>query len=67
LNVYNNWNVLGREFVADYAEAFGGRYPELDVSVRTQWAESPTYTKEYYDENTKRAWEFTDFINNVSR
>ncbi|KAF2808928.1 amidase signature enzyme [Mytilinidion resinicola] len=64
LDIYDNWATMGRQFVEDYGKAFGGRYPELDVSVRTPWAESPTYTKEYYDENTERAWEFTDFINN---
>ncbi|KAF2498112.1 amidase signature enzyme [Lophium mytilinum] len=64
LNIYDKWVTMGRQFVEDYGKEFGGRYPELDVSVRTPWAESPTYTKEYYDENTERAWEFTDFINN---
>jgi hypothetical protein len=67
VNIKDNWEapLMGRQFVEDYGKAFGGRYPELDISVRTPWAVSPTYTQEYYDANTARAWEFTDFWNNV--
>ena len=63
VNIKDNWDAMGRKFIEDYAAAFDGRYPELDVSVRTPWAESPTYTKEYYDANVNRSWEFTDFWN----
>lgn len=63
VNIKDNWDAMGRQFVEDYSAAFGGRYPELDISVRTPWAESPNYTQEYYEANVERGWEFTDFWN----
>jgi hypothetical protein len=62
VNIKDNWDAIGRQFVADYGAVNGGRYPEhLDITVREPWAESPTYTQEYYDVNVNRSWEFTDF------
>lgn len=65
VNIYDNWYapLMGKQFVADYGAAFGGRYPGLDVSVRTPLAESLKYTKDYYAANVKRSWEFTKFWN----
>ena len=63
VNIKDNWDAMGRQFIEDYAAAYDGRYPELDVSVRTPWAESPTYSQEYYDANVNRSWEFTEFWN----
>ncbi|RDW58489.1 hypothetical protein BP5796_12419 [Coleophoma crateriformis] len=63
VNIRDNWLALGEQFVSDYGGANGGQYPPLDISVRTPWAKSPTYTEEYYDQNVALSWEFTDFIN----
>lgn len=65
VSIYDNWYAprMGKQFVHDYGAAFGGRYPELDVSARTPWAESPTYTKDDYDANVKKSWDFTDSWN----
>lgn len=67
LNIKDNWEapLMGRQFVEDYEKAFDGRYPYLDISVRTPWKRALTYTQEEYDRNTARAWEFTEFWNDV--
>jgi hypothetical protein len=64
VNIRDNWLAMGEKFVSDYGAANDGQYPPLDVSVRTPWAQSPTYTEEYYNDNVERGWEFTDLINN---
>ncbi|KAF2118816.1 amidase signature domain-containing protein [Lophiotrema nucula] len=64
VNVKDNWDTLGRQFVEDYGKVNGGRYPtRLDAPVRDAWAQSPDYTQEYYETNVNRSWEFTSFWN----
>jgi hypothetical protein len=63
VNIKDNWEAMGRQFVEDYGKAFGGRYPALDISVRVPWSQSPDYSQEYYDTNVNRSWEFTEFWN----
>ena len=63
LTRYDNWNLFGKQFVADYQARFDGRWPEADNQVLTAWRIAQTYPDYRKQWNEDRLVIFKNFIN----
>lgn len=63
LTRYDNWNLFGKQFVADYQARFDGRWPEADNQVLTAWRIAQTYPDSRKQANENRLVTFKNFVN----
>lgn len=63
LTKYDNWNLFGRQFVADYQARFDGRWPEVDNPVLVAWRLGKAMTAARKAWNEERLVTFEDFVN----
>ncbi|KAH0827196.1 hypothetical protein AYO21_07672 [Fonsecaea monophora] len=63
LTRYDNWNLFGEKFVADYEERFNNRTPAADNQVLIAWRQARTYPEYRKQWNEDRMATFGDFVN----
>ncbi|EXJ54401.1 hypothetical protein A1O7_09740 [Cladophialophora yegresii CBS 114405] len=63
LTRYDNWNLFGEQFVADYRERFDNRTPAADNQVLIAWRQARTYPDYRKNWNEDRMATFGNFVN----